>query len=82
MWGSGTSESGFFKGIQAWAGNPGEFASVGASVFNSIVSGDLDTGVLTLRFRVITTTAADKILNASSTNTLHVWAKNHGPVGV
>lgn len=82
-WGNGGSESGTHEGVQGWVGENAVIAGVQGSVMKELVSGDLRTGgEVKLRFRARTSTATNKVLNASTEQVLHVWAKNHGPLYV
>lgn len=78
MWGDGGAEAAGDFGVNSWRGDTGVSHPVTGSVTKEIVSGDLDSGVLTLRFRYKTSTATNKQLFANSTLPFHVWAKNHG----
>jgi hypothetical protein len=77
-WGSGTTESGSFEGVQAWVGDDGVQSRAGGTVFKTIVSGDLSAGTVTLRLRVRTSSANNKVLNASANQILHFYAINYG----
>ena len=78
-WGADGAESGTHAGVLAWSGPASAISTVGGSVMREIVSGDLQSGVLTLRFRVRCASASTKTINATTDIPLHVWAKNHGP---
>lgn len=77
-WGVDGSESASHQGVVAWRGEASQRDSIGGSISRKVVSGDLESGVLTLRWRTHLDAAGTKDLFAQTTVPLHVWAKNHG----
>ena len=67
-------------GIRAWYGATSQYSSMGGSFFRTLVSGDISAGNVTLRLRVRTSSASNKILITSTDNIFEWWARNHGPV--
>ena len=76
-WSQNAAEGALALGVGGWEGWNG-YGSVGGSVLKLIAATDLTSGVLTIRFRYRTNTAANKLLYAS-TDPLNVFAINHGP---
>jgi len=81
-WSRDGAEAAAHNGLMAWRGQGSEQHTAGGQIIREIVSGDLSSGTVTLRFRYKTSTASNKTMFATVDNPLHVWAKNHGPVGV
>ncbi len=54
--------------------------TTGAAPPYTLVSGDIDSGSVTLRLRYRTDTAANKVMQASAGAPLDVWAQNFGPL--
>lgn len=67
------------NGCESWRGEPSRIDHIGGSVIRKVASGDLSSGVLTLRFVYRTGTAANKTITATAADALIVWAKNLGP---
>lgn len=69
------------SGIENWRGDASEaYDAIGGSFYYALVSGDISSGVVTLRLRYRTGSAANKTLYATTTNPLQFRAKNLGPV--
>jgi len=77
-WGADAAPNNTYDGVLAWFGQASQIESIGGSVIRAVVSGDLAAGSLTIRFRVRTTTAANKLLFATAVNPICVYAINHG----
>jgi hypothetical protein len=67
------------EGALCWVGLTGELSPIGGSVMYALQSGDIASGTVTLRPRVRLLASTTKNLWASTTDPLHVWAKNLGP---
>lgn len=79
VWSRDGAEAAAGNGVTGWAGFSGVASAFGASVMKALVAGDIEDGVLTLRFRYKTAAAADKTLLAGANDRVYGWAKNHGP---
>lgn len=77
-WSQDGAETATSTGVSAWFGEPGVQTSFGGSIMRAIVSGDLQSGVLTLRFRYRGSVATSKTMSAITDTPLDVWAINHG----
>lgn len=66
-------------GVPGWVGPSGALTPIGGSVMYELVSGDIDTGVVTLRLRYQTSTATNKTLEAGTDYPLMWWVRNLGP---
>lgn len=75
-WGTGGTPSDSLLGVMAWFGQASVFGFKGGSVVKQLVSGDISGGNVTVRLRYRTLTAANKVLNAATTNVLQFWATN------
>lgn len=65
-------------GVLAWFGPTGVFTPIGGPVFRTLVSGDITDGLLTLRLRARTASAANKDLAATTSGPLIFQARNLG----
>ena len=80
-WGEEGAEAASGQGVSAWFGSSFNIhSSIGGSVIKTIVSGDLESGTLTIRFRTRLAGSDTRNLLANANNPLQVWAKNLGPV--
>jgi hypothetical protein len=69
-------------GIPSWIGSGGLLSPVGGPiVFPALVSGDIVNGNVKFRLRGITSTATDKVLQASDARPLQFWALNLKQLG-
>jgi hypothetical protein len=75
---SGAGSTG--EGVQGWAvENVNSWRSFGGSILYKIVSGDLASGNVTLRYVArLNTTGSTRKISASTSNPLHFFAKNLG----
>ena len=64
------------QGIQSWRGEASVYTGFGGPIGRRLVAGDISGGNVTLRLRVATSTAVDKILYAGTVNPLCWQAKN------
>jgi hypothetical protein len=67
-------------GVGAWLGSVSVQAQISGSVFLTLASGDVSSGNVLIRMRYRTTTAANKILIATTSIPFIVAARNLGPV--
>lgn len=80
---AGSAETNVGEGAMAWFGeNAGGTISspVGGSVMYAVQAGDIASGKVTLRLRGRLLTGTTRTLLANTTEKLHWWAKNLGPV--
>lgn len=66
-------------GIQSWLVASGGFIPLGSPYIYTVVAGDLSSGIITVRLRYATGTAANRTLRANANQPLQFWAKNLGP---
>jgi hypothetical protein len=66
------------QGVIAWVGVTSAFTTFGGSMMKQLVAGDVDGGLVTIRFRTRTNIAGDKTIFADGNTPLTVWARNHG----
>jgi hypothetical protein len=67
------------NGISAWRGAASQSISCGGSIMYTLQSGDISSGTVTLRLRVRTAAATNKVVFATAVLPFHWWAKNLGP---
>jgi len=77
-WAQDGVESVTATGISALIAENGFASNNGGSIIRALVSGDLQSGVLTLRLRYRGSSATSRTLLANTNVPLHVWAINHG----
>lgn len=68
------------NGIAAWFCNTGAASVLAGNVYRTLVSGDVSGGNVLLRLRYAESAATNRVLSASTTQPLEVWARNLGPV--
>lgn len=66
-------------GVSGWYAASASEALLSGSVMYTIVSGDLASGLVTLRLRHKQDAAGNRTLYSSASNPLFVWVKNLGP---
>lgn len=67
-------------GMSGWYCYSGAEQNASGSIFRTLVSGDISSGIVRLRLRYVTSSAVNRIIFANAVNPLEVWARNHGPV--
>ena len=69
------------QGVSAWWSDDDVIAAVsGTAPPYTVQAGDIVSGAVTLRLRYATDTAVNRLLNATTTIPLDVWAQNTGPL--
>lgn len=66
-------------GNGGWLAVSGTVSPVSGSIFYQVVSGDLSSGSVALRFVAKMSATGSRVLAASSALPFHTWVKNHGP---
>ncbi len=75
----GGDGNGSSNGVGGWYGPASAYSSFGGSVRRVLVSGDIASGVVTMRPRYRTATASNKTLFANTNSSLHFAVDNLGP---
>jgi hypothetical protein len=80
-WSHGAAEDNAQFGVQGWLGpfvGSAPYYPISGGIPRLLVAGDISNATVTIRFRVRTNTATNKILLATAAQPLVVWARNHG----
>lgn len=78
--GSGEPTTTTGDGVGGWYVDVSAAGRLGVPVELVLVTGDISSGKVTVRLRYRTSTAANKVVQASTTRPLQVWMENIGPV--
>lgn len=66
-------------GVSHWLSLSGVYVLLAGSIPYTVVSGDVSSGIVTVRFRYAQGAATNRTLRAGATSPLVVWARNIGP---
>ena len=66
-------------GVAGWFGRASVFTKVAGGISRTMASGDISGGNVVTRVRHRTLTAANKVLQATTTLPLYFQVRNHGP---